>query len=312
MKPLLFILALLFATSLRAQAITSQPTNQTVTVGQTATFTLTVSGGPCRSFLVFSGLGLANKYGPYASTISFSLPAVTLAMNNGTVQFQLYSCTGGGSTLNSNVVTLTVTPVVTLNSVAITTPAPIIGVGQTDVLTLMGSYSDGSSQNLTSTAAWVATTPLVASVSVGTVLGVAPGSGIISATVGTFSTSTTITVEPSVQITFLPSNEDGSANTASLVVSQVVLNADGTVTATPVLQLPDVLGDTTLPLLYSPTLLYSVAFFLNNVPVGQPLVFSPVLMAAVMPSIKSMSYSVVLCVTSCTAGAAKSMSWAAN
>jgi len=312
MKKLILALAFLCTPALNAQTITQQPTSQSVTVGQTATFSVTVSGGPCRSFFNFRGVGAVSHYGPFLSTDSYSLPNVTLAMNGWTVQVQLYGCAGGPLTLNSNTVTLTVTPPITLQSIVIITPSPLIGIGQTDLLTVMGNYSDGSTQNLTSTAAWTSDTPAVASVSGGTVLGVSAGITNINAAVGGFTAITGITVEPILNVTFLPSNEDGTPPPASLVVSQIVTNPDGTMTATPVLQLPDPGGATSLPLLYSPTLLYQAAFFLNQVPVGQAVVFSPTLMTLVMPKIQSMSFSVVLCVTSCPVGAVKNMSWSAQ
>lgn len=307
MKKLL--LALLFPLALFGQSITTQPTNQIVTVGQTATFMLTVSGGPCRSVFIVNGAG---HYGPFASTISYSLPNVTLPMSGWKVQVELYGCTGGTAALNSNAVTLTVIPVVTLQSLAIATPQPIIGIGQTDSLTVNGVYSDGTTKDLTSTAAWTSSDATIASVSSGAALGVASGSATVTVAMGTISAFTTITVEPVLSVTFLPSNEDGTVPAAILVINQIVANADGTFTSTPVLQLPDPSGATTLPMLYSPTLLYSAAFFLNNTAVGQPLTFSPTLMTLVMPKVKQESLAVVLCVTTCPVGAVKSMSWTAN
>jgi hypothetical protein len=108
MKRLLYLLPLLLlAGPLFAQTITQQPTNQSVQVGQTATFTAAVSGGPCRSFWGVSG-GLS-KYGAVASTFTLTIPNVTLAMNGTTVQLQLYACTGGAAQLTSTKVLLTVT-----------------------------------------------------------------------------------------------------------------------------------------------------------------------------------------------------------
>jgi hypothetical protein len=307
MKRLLFLL--LWAGPLLGQTITTQPVSQTVQVGAVATFTVTASAGPCRSFWLINGAG---HYGSVASTISYSLPPATLAMNGWQIQVELYGCAGGGANLNSNTVTLTVTPSVTLSSIAITTPSPIIGIGQTDSLTATGSYSDGSTQNLTSAATWASSAATIASASGGTVLGLTLGTTNVTATVGSLSASTTVTVEPSLGITFTPTNEDGTIPVAQLVVNQIVLNSDGTQTATPVLTLPDPGGATSSSLLYNPAVLYDAIFFLNNQSVGQPLVFSPVLMSVMMPKIKSMSYSVVLCVSTCPAGAIKSMSFVAQ
>lgn len=303
-----FLALLLLVSPLAAQTITQPLANQTVAVGATAIFTITVSGGPCRSLWTINGAG---HYGSVASTISYTLPPATLAMNGWKIQAELYGCTGGGTTLNSSAV-LSVIPVITLASLAITTPAPIIGIGQIDSLTVMGTYSDGSTQNLTSTAAWASLNPAVASASAGTVLGLAIGGATITATIGTLSASTMVTVEPGLVITFTPSNEDASVPAASLVVNQIVLNADGSSTATPALVLPDPSGATSGTLLYNSALLYDAVFYLNQIPVGNPLIFSPTLMTLVMPNIKSMSFAATLCVTSCVAGAVKSMSWSSQ
>src|SRR5262249_2122128 len=48
-------------------AITQQPQSQAVQAGQSATFTVTVSNGPCRSFWYINGVGY---YGSIGSTIS--------------------------------------------------------------------------------------------------------------------------------------------------------------------------------------------------------------------------------------------------
>jgi hypothetical protein len=59
-------------------------------------------------------------------------------MNGWTVQVGLYSCASGGSGFYSNKVTLTVRPVVTPTSLAIATAQTIVGIGQTDLLTVAG------------------------------------------------------------------------------------------------------------------------------------------------------------------------------
>jgi hypothetical protein len=310
MRKLLAILAFLAcAAAARGQTISVQPVSQAVQVGAIPTFTVAVTLGPCRSYWTIGGVG---HYGSLASTVSYSLPPATLAMNGWTVQVQMYACSGGSVDLTSNIVTLTVTPAITLTSLAIPTTAPIIGIGQPDLLTAIGTYSDGSTQNLTLTSTWTSSAPTVASIANGSVLGLALGSTSITASTGDFTASTGLTVEPSLGVTFTPSNEDGSAPAASLVISQIVTNADSTTTSTPVLTLPDPTGATSGSLLYNSALLYSATFFLNQNPVGQPLVFSPTLMTAVQPAIKSESLVVVLCVTSCAAGAVKSMSWSSQ
>lgn len=109
---LLFFSSILGVKSISAQdtgapAITTQPTNQTVTVGQSATFTAVVSSGPCRSLWFINGQGY---YGPFSSTISYTITNTTLAMNGWTVAVSLYDCGSMGANLgNSQTAILTVT-----------------------------------------------------------------------------------------------------------------------------------------------------------------------------------------------------------
>ena len=125
----LFALLLLAAVpaSLRAQSITQQPQNQSVVAGQTATFTVTVGGGPCRSAWYVNGV---LHYGAVASSFSYSIANVTAAQNGTTVQVELYGCTGGSAKLFSNKAVLTVTP----------PPPPL----PTITTTIAVSYTDGT------------------------------------------------------------------------------------------------------------------------------------------------------------------------
>src|SRR5712664_2859192 len=97
MKPILVLAAflLLLAGPLHAQTITQQPVSQTVQAGSPASFTVVVSGGPCRSLWLINGVG---HYGAFASTITYTFPSTTLAQSGTTVQVQLYGC--AASTLN--------------------------------------------------------------------------------------------------------------------------------------------------------------------------------------------------------------------
>jgi len=80
--------------SAKAQTATQQLTNQVVQIGQTATFTVTVSGGPCRSQWTVAGTSF---YGTVASAFSYTTPAATAAMNGESVAIDIYGCTGGNS-----------------------------------------------------------------------------------------------------------------------------------------------------------------------------------------------------------------------
>src|ERR1700722_14568542 len=91
-----------------APVITQQPQSQTVQVGQSAIFSVVISNGPCRSIWYING---AAHYGAFASTISYTIPNTTSAMNGWTVVVNLYGCGSTGASLgNSQTAILTVTP----------------------------------------------------------------------------------------------------------------------------------------------------------------------------------------------------------
>ena len=103
---------------------------------------------------------------------------------------------------------------VTLVSLAVTPGNPSIAAGQMQQFTATGNYSDGSHQNLTSTARWTSSTPSVATIAAGGMAsGVAQGSTTIQATSGSINGSTSLTVTPPtlVSITVTPTNSSIAA-----------------------------------------------------------------------------------------------------
>jgi uncharacterized protein YjdB len=93
---------------------------------------------------------------------------------------------------------LTVSPAVLL-SIAVTPAIPTIPLGTTEQFTATGTYTDGSTQNITSTVEWSSGTPLVATISnaaptQGLASAVAQGTATISASSGSVTASTTLTV----------------------------------------------------------------------------------------------------------------------
>ena len=82
----------------------------------------------------------------------------------------------------------------TLTSIAITPSNPSLPVGLSQQLTATGTYSDGSTQDLTNTATWSSSASSVASVSsTGNVVVGSTGSATITATSGTVSGTDTVT-----------------------------------------------------------------------------------------------------------------------
>jgi 6-phosphogluconolactonase (cycloisomerase 2 family) len=109
--------------------------------------------------------------------------------------------------------TLTVTPA-TLLSIAVTPANPSIPAGLTVPFTATGTYSDGSTQNLTTSATWTSTNLGVATISnagptSGTATGVTAGSSSITATLGNIASvpiTLTVTAAQLVSIAVTPTN----------------------------------------------------------------------------------------------------------
>jgi uncharacterized protein YjdB len=127
---------------------------------------------------------------PGVATISNASPTVGLAtaVAQGTATITATSGSVSGST------TLTVTAAA-LVSISITPTTPSIAVGTTQQFTATGNYTDGSMQDLTSTAAWSSDTPGTATINnTGLATGVAQGTATITAASGSVSNSTVLTV----------------------------------------------------------------------------------------------------------------------
>ena len=88
-----------------------------------------------------------------------------------------------------------------LASIAVTPANASIAAGETQQFTATGTYSDGSAQNLTNTATWTSSGPVIANVSAtGAAVGLAVGTVTISATAGSFTGTASLTVTPPVVI----------------------------------------------------------------------------------------------------------------
>jgi hypothetical protein len=101
------------------------------------------------------------------------------------------------ATLNSinGAADLTVNPPA-LMSISVTPLGPAIVVGATQQLTASGHYTDGSTLDVTSNAAWVSSATGVATVTSGLVATVTAGQTTITATFDSFATSTAVNVIP--------------------------------------------------------------------------------------------------------------------
>ncbi len=84
---------------------------------------------------------------------------------------------------------------ITLQSIQLSPASAPIAAGNTQQFTATGSYSDGSTKDITSTAIWISSNPAVATVVPGGLAtGVSSGTATITATVGTVQGSASLTV----------------------------------------------------------------------------------------------------------------------
>jgi Bacterial Ig-like domain (group 2) len=126
-------------------------------------------------------------------------------------------------TIVSPAITLTVTAP-TLQSIAVTPTSPSIAKGLTEQFTATGTYTDSSTQNVTTSVTWASATVSVATIGAST--GLASGAGVgtsqITATQGTI-------VSPAITLTVINSTPVAT----SLICSSATPLYDSTITLTP-------------------------------------------------------------------------------
>jgi uncharacterized protein YjdB len=162
-----------------APSIAAQPVNATVTVGQTATFSVGAMGTSPLSYQWRRNA--ANISG--ATGASYTTPATTSGDNG--AKFDVVVSNAAGS-MTSNAATLTVSPAGALQSIAVTPGSPSIAAGGTQQFTATGTYSDNSTKNITTSVAWKSSNTAFATIGAATGLaaGVAAGTTQITATQG--------------------------------------------------------------------------------------------------------------------------------
>jgi 6-phosphogluconolactonase (cycloisomerase 2 family)/urocanate hydratase len=153
---------------------------------------------------------------PAAASISNAAGSSGLATGAGVgstmIEAQLGSVTGSTSLAVTNA---------TLVSIAVTPAGPTIAKGTTEQFVATGTYSDHSTQNLTTTVAWTSGTPAVATISNaagsdGLASSATQGATTITATAGSVTGSTTLNVTAAtlVSMAVTPTNPSIAAGTA--------------------------------------------------------------------------------------------------
>jgi hypothetical protein len=178
------------------------PTSLTVSQGNSATSTVTTTPtGGFDSVITLSAKGM-----PAGVTVTFN-PVSIPATGTSTVTITVGPSANGGtysiaitgiSATTTEIATVSLTVPVTLVSVAVSPQSASIQMPGALQFTATGNYNDGSTKNLTSTAAWSSSNPSVATIGTsGIVTAVAVGSTNITATAnGITSNTAMLTVQP--------------------------------------------------------------------------------------------------------------------
>src|SRR5262249_29503244 len=119
------------------------------------------------------------------------------------------------STYNASNLVLTAVVVPVLNSITVTPGDPSAALGLTEQFTAMGLYSDGSASNLTNQVTCASANPAVATISntagsQGLASTASQGTSTFTATFGSISGTTTLTVTPPVVVSIAVTPNDPS------------------------------------------------------------------------------------------------------
>jgi uncharacterized protein YjdB len=169
-------------------SIAVTPANPSITKGATQQFTATGTYSDGSSQNLTNSVTWRSLNTSVATVSSTGL-ASTAGSGSSTIQAASGSVTGS--------TTLTVTATAVLSSITVTPANPSIRRGATQQFTAIGSYSDGSTKNLTNSVTWSSSNTSVATISgTGLARAVGVGTSTIRATSGTVSGSTLLTVRP--------------------------------------------------------------------------------------------------------------------
>ena len=169
-------------------SITVNPPNATMPVSTTQQFaaTGTYSDGSTQDLTSIATWTSSSS----SATINSAGLATAAAVGNSTIQ------ASSGSQRGSATVTVGTPGLVSL---ALTPTAATIAFGASQQYQLMGTYTDGSSQNLTSSVSWFSVPSTTASVSgSGLAVGLVQGNAVITASSGTLAAISLLTVQPPV------------------------------------------------------------------------------------------------------------------
>ena len=210
------------APTLTSIAVT--PANPSITKGATEQFTATGTYSDSSTANITSQVTWASGTTADATITSGGL-ATGVAAGSSTITATLGSVSGNTK--------LTVTAP-TLTSIAVTPANPSITKGATEQFTATGTYSDSSTANITSQVTWASGTTADATItSGGLATGVAAGSSTITATLGSVSGNTKLTVSaPTAEVSLKFTGSITYVNSGSLSSGGFTVSpATGTITS---------------------------------------------------------------------------------
>jgi len=183
-------------------SIAVTPANPSVSAGTTQQFTATGTFSTGETYNLTDSVTWSSSKSTVATVSNIAgTQGLASGLATGTATITATAGKITGSTI------LTVTPP-TLVSIAVTPSAPSIAAGTQQQFTATGTYTDGSTQNLSGSATWSSSAINIATItSGGLASGVAAGATTISATSGTITGIATLTVTPAtlVSIAVTPS-----------------------------------------------------------------------------------------------------------
>jgi len=149
----------------------------------------------------------------WSSSLS-SVATITMGgLANAIVAGQATITATAGSVSGSTLLTVTAA---TLTAITVTPATPTIAAGTTQPFIATGSFSDGSTQNLTASVSWSSSLPSVATITTGGLAnGITAGQSTIVATVGSVSGSTLLTMTNATLLAIMvaPANPTVAAGT---------------------------------------------------------------------------------------------------
>ncbi len=187
-------------------SITVNPTTAQIAVGQTQPFTATgnYSDGTQKD-LTTSAQWSASPTSVATESNTTGTQGVATAVAQGTAMISATSGTIVGSA------SLTVNPPVSLVSITINPNNPTLPAGLTRQMQAIGTYSDNSTQDITTSVTWTSSTTTVGTISntpgsQGLISAIALGNSTITATQGSIISSTTLRVKTLSTLVVSPNN----------------------------------------------------------------------------------------------------------